>query len=228
MKKIFTVITAFLLMLTLGATSAFAYGEDTDAKTYAEDAEITQIGEADSIPDSDSNDTDNVDPEDPSDEGSSAWADEAYSLAVKNADKIFALLACISSLLVGFAYKKGLIPLVKNALSALAGGVSSLKEQTEKAEEITNGALTEAKDKLDRAEECFKTISERLASLESELDLAREGSMKDNELRLILNAQIDMMYELFMSSALPSYQKDSIGVKVAEMKRALNGITENG
>ena len=36
-----------------------------------------------------------------------------------------------------------------------------------------------------------------------------------------MNAQIDMLYEIFMSSALPQYAKDRVGEKVAEMKAQL-------
>lgn len=155
------------------------------------------------------------------------WADEAYRLVLENADKLFALFACISSLIVGFAYKKGLLPLLRNGLTALGSGVSSLKEQSERAEELAESSIREAADKLARAEECFKVISDRLEALEGELELAREGSVKDGELRLILTSQIDLLYELFMSSSLPSYQKDSIGESVAKMKRALGTGTES-
>ena len=50
--------------------------------------------------------------------------------------------------------------------------------------------------------------------------------MKDAELRLILNSQIELLYEIFMSSSLPTYQKDAVGARFAEMKRALEKETE--
>ena len=34
--------------------------------------------------------------------------------------------------------------------------------------------------------------------------------------------QIDMLYEVFISSSLPLYQKEAVGERIAEMKRILN------
>lgn len=225
MKKIITVLLALLVMISLTATTAFAYGEDSEAdgsvngETALEGSADVTLGEE---PLKDGVTDDNPGEED------AVWAEEAYGIALKNADKIFALLACISSLIVGFAYKKGLLPLVRNAISTLGSGVASLREHSERAEEVAKGALTEAAERLGRAEECFGMIGERLTALEKELESARESSVKDNELRLILNSQIDMLYEIFMSSALPTYQKDAVGERIAEMKHAINTKSENG
>ena len=223
MKKILTVLLALLIMLSLTAITVFASGEELGADVSApSDDSITEEenGVAQGVTPSEGGDTETA-------EGDSAWADEIYAIAAENADKIFALLACLSSLIVGFAYKKGLLPLVKNALNALGNGVVSLKESSEKAEELTRDALDEAAKRLTRAEECFDLIREKLSALEKELSAAKESSVKDGELRLIMNSQIDMLYEIFMSSSLPSYQKDAVGERVAEMKRALAAETES-
>ena len=37
----------------------------------------------------------------------------------------------------------------------------------------------------------------------------------------MVKAQIDMLYDVFMSSALPQYQKDAVGERIAKMKEAL-------
>ena len=249
MKKLFTLIAALLLILSLFTTAAFAYGEDGQSYAAAEGGGAPEDNVASLSPTDEKGDLVNTDesngdvdsmPEESlsgadadvntgSEDGKEtrSWADEAYRLVLENADKLFALFACISSLIVGFAYKKGLLPLLQNGLTALGSAVSSLKERSERAEELAESAIGEAADKLARAEDCFKVISDRLATLEKELELARESSLKDGELRLILNSQIDLLYELFMSSSLPSYQKDSIGESVAKMKRALGTGTES-
>ena len=48
-----------------------------------------------------------------------------------------------------------------------------------------------------------------------------EARREKKQLYLILNAQIEMLYDLFMSSALPQYQKDAVGEKIAKMKEAV-------
>ena len=40
-------------------------------------------------------------------------------------------------------------------------------------------------------------------------------------IRTVLLGQIDMLYAIFMSSALPQYQKDEIGIKIQEMREEL-------
>ena len=235
MKKTFTVFILFCIMLTFSAVSAFAYGdtqynESAKAITEADNTVINFEDGADIIGTPDQahaeNDIQNADETSNDEEDGSGFIEEAYELILSNADKLFALLAFISALLVGFAYKKGLLPFVKTALTAIANGVANLKEGSLKAEESANAALRCAEEKLTRAEECVNLISERIAGIEKELSEAKEDSMKDGELRLILNSQIDLLYEIFMSSSLPTYQKDAVGARFAEMKRALEKETE--
>ena len=184
--------------------------EKNDTEGEVADGETSTGGEQEVTEDSDSKST----------------VKEAYDLIMENADKIFALLACISSLIIGFAYKKGLLPLVKNALSSLARGVSALKEETKRVSEGSTEALLDASEKLEKAENVIAEVSSRLERLEVELSESKSEALKDGELRVILTSQVDMLYEIFMSSSLPSYQKDAIGEKVAEMKRALSKEAE--
>jgi hypothetical protein len=45
-------------------------------------------------------------------------------------------------------------------------------------------------------------------------------------LKLILQNQIDMLYAIFQSSALPQYQKEEIGVKIQRMREELASYGE--
>ena len=245
MKKILTAITLFCLITALCAISAFAYGEYTaggssvtadaaeavgadtetvdDANGVA--AEDTAVNTEDGVTADTHDDTNSYGENDEEREKNSF--EEIYGLAVSNADKLFALLAFIASLLVGFAYKKGLIPFVKTALGALGNGVTLLKEETKRAEEAASLALSSAENKLAAAEKNVALALEKLSLIEADLASSREGALRDNELRLILRSQIELLYEIFMSSSLPSYQKDAIGERVAEMKKALEKETES-
>ena len=42
-----------------------------------------------------------------------------------------------------------------------------------------------------------------------------------------MKAQVDMLYEIFMSSSLPQYQKDSVGEKISSMRKSLSEDGEN-
>lgn len=196
-------------------------GKGEAASPEVEDA--TDTGEDESVSPEIENATDT---ESTAEETPKSGFDKAYDAILENADKIFALFAFLSSLVVGFAYKKGLLPLAKNALSAVASGVASIKEATAKAGEESAAALNDARDKLAHAEETVKLIADRMEALETELERANEGARKSGELRIILSSQIDLLYEIFMSSSLPTYQKDLIGERVADMKRELEKESE--
>ena len=212
-------------------------GKDESVSPEVEDATDAGKGEAASPEVEDATDTgedESVSPEveyEPDTESTAeetpkSGFDKAYDSIMENADKIFALFAFLASIVVGFAYKKGLLPLVKNALSAIASGVASIKEASAKAGEESAAALDSARDKLAHAEEAVKLVADRMEALEAELERANEGARKNCELRIILSSQIDLLYEIFMSSSLPTYQKDLIGERVADMKRELEKESE--
>ena len=151
---------------------------------------------------------------------------QAYDEITAYAGEILCALTFIGSLVLAVAYKKGLLPLIKGSLVSISNAVGKIKETT--SESIENGSrMGEAIEKgLDGAREALAALSERVDELdlmlkdrlESEDDLVKERE----EMRLILNSQIEMLYDIFMTSALPQYQKDAIGEKISKMKGALS------
>ena len=78
---------------------------------------------------------------------------------------------------------------------------------------------------LTNTDALVKKLGERLDEMSTTLNEVKEKEQqkeKNSEsLAVIVGAQIDMLYDIFMSSALPQYQKDAIGERVAKMKEAL-------
>lgn len=144
-----------------------------------------------------------------------------YNEFLKNSDKLLAALAFLGSLLVAFAYKKGLLPVIKASLNALASTVSKLKEESEKASEEANSAILSASKKLDYAENMIDALSEKLERIEYQLGKTNDEKLRTENIYAIIKTQIDMLYEVFMSSSLPAYQKDAVGERIAEMKKSL-------
>ena len=54
-----------------------------------------------------------------------------FNTFLENSPQILSALAFIGSIIIMLCYKKGLIPLIKEALSALSSGVKSIGEKTE-------------------------------------------------------------------------------------------------
>ena len=146
---------------------------------------------------------------------------EIYSLVLENVDKIFSALAFVSSLLLVFAYKKGLIPIINTGLSAI-------KKSADKFEGSSLESILKTEESLgfltDKFASCINTvegISKSVEELGERLKLM-EGEKNNGEtVKTVMLSQIDMLYEIFMNSALPQYSKDALGEKVAEMKKSI-------
>ncbi len=140
--------------------------------------------------------------------------EEIYSAAEANADKIFSILAFIGTLVVGVGYKSGLLPLLRDALSKLKSAIDGVKADGEMSKAMTESKMSEISSFVKESNEKLKGIEERLCNYEM--------SMEEREsMRLILASQVDMLYAIFMSSALPQYQKDEIGTRIQEMREEL-------
>jgi len=140
--------------------------------------------------------------------------DQIYATAEENADKIFAGLAFIGTLVVSIGYKSGLLPLLRDALSKLKLAIDGVKADGE-----LNKALTESR--MNEISQTVNSTDLRLSNIEEMLEgyeLIRE---EREAMRIILEGQIDMLYAIFMSSALPQYQKDEIGEKIKDMREEL-------
>ncbi len=140
--------------------------------------------------------------------------EEIYSAAEANADKIFSILAFLGTLVVGVGYKSGLLPLLRDALSKLKSAIDGVKADGEMSKAITENKMAEISSFVKESNEKLRGIEERLGNYEL--------SMEEREsMRLVLASQVDMLYAIFMSSALPQYQKDEIGIKIQEMREEL-------
>ena len=148
-----------------------------------------------------------------------------YDKISEYASEILCAMTFIGSLILAFAYKKGLLPLVKGSLLSLGNAVSKIKDNAKENVECTSLIGEKIETHLTEAGDTLKSLAERIDALESALgeNLGNENAarMQAKEVRLVLDAQIDMLYAIFMSSALPQYQKDEVGERMAKMKEAI-------
>ena len=148
-----------------------------------------------------------------------------YDKISEYASEILCAMTFIGSLILAFAYKKGLLPLVKGSLLSLGNAVSKIKDNAKENVECTSLIGEKIEKHLTDAGDTLKSLAERIDALESALgeNLGNENAarMQAKEVRLVLDAQIDMLYAIFMSSALPQYQKDEVGERMAKMKEAI-------
>ena len=160
-------------------------------------------------------------------ESSDNFFTKAFAEVKTYTTEIICALTFIGSMILAYAYKKGLLPLVESALVSIGNSVSKIKEKTESNEENTALLGKNMADRLAHSEAIIEALTEKIEEMTAALEEVKDGELLKNRenqnLTVIISAQIDMLYDIFMSSALPQYQKDAVGERVAVMKEALRG-----
>lgn len=148
-----------------------------------------------------------------------------YSEISSYASEILCALTFVGSMILAFAYKKGLLPLIERSLVSIGNAIGKIKDTTHDSAEKTARLSEDIEEKLTGATLLLDSLSKRIGALEDSLkeslENESEARLEKKQLRLVFDTQIDLLYDVFMSSALPQYQKDAVGEKVARMKEAL-------
>lgn len=150
--------------------------------------------------------------------------EDIYNELLRHSDKILSALAFLASLVLALAYKKGLLPILKGALTKLSDSVTKLREASENASEDARKALEKAEEKLNLAEEKIASLTEKLSLFEEDAEGLKRTGVSISSIESVIGCQVDLLYQVFMSSSLPLYQKEAVGEKIAEMKRELAAL----
>lgn len=229
MKQIFTFIAviAIICVFPLAASAAQTAPENTDSVTAdTPQSEADSIDVAESTQGAATNGSD----EEASEESSDAYNvfELIYDRICDYSGEIFCALTLLGTAVLSFAYKRGLLPLIKNSLAAIGGAVGQLKENTE----LGAGALGEQSEKikdslafLNTALSCFE---DKLTELEKRLSGIDKLEKSGAATEIILRCQVDALSEIFMSSSLPEYRKAALGEKLTKMREALGNASEQG
>ena len=148
---------------------------------------------------------------------------QIYDAAMLHAAEIFSFLSLVGTIAVSYFYKKGLLPSVKNALSALGGLVGNIKESSDRqcAEQTVSAKQTD--ERLGQFERTLESYARTLEAMESRLIAEGEVYARLERNNTILTGQIDMLYDIFMTSSLPQYQKEATGERINKMRREISG-----
>ena len=144
-----------------------------------------------------------------------------YTEVTKYSTEIISLITLIGTLILGFAYKKGLLPLVTRSISAIQQSVTKIKSDTESSTALTQSGLDSVTERLGELENSVTIFKDTLDTLEEQLQCEAEYVKERKKMNTVMLSQIDMLYDIFMTSALPQYQKDAVGAKVQMMKEEL-------
>lgn len=143
--------------------------------------------------------------------------------------EIFSALAFVGSIIVMVCYKSGLLPVIKEGLRQLAGGVRGLGEHTVTIREDTAELRAAMERELEAAEGVLTKMADTLEILEKKLGDEEARDREISVLKEAVSCEIDMLYNVFMAAAMPQYLKEQLGESVAGMKAMLKaGGTDEG
>ena len=153
---------------------------------------------------------------------------EVVEVIETNSDKILSALAFIGSIVLAFTYKRGLLPTLSKTLGNIGSSVKSIGESTEKSLCDNADTMSAINSHIKDIGELFDGLSEDVSALNKKLDSYEEDKLSAAAMSEIMRAQVDMLYEIFMSSSLPHYQKEAVGERISEMKRLLSEKEKTG
>ena len=156
--------------------------------------------------------------------------DKIYAEVSEYAGEILCAMAFTGSVILAFAYKKGLLPIIKGSLVSIGNAVGKMKDSVSRSTEMSEELSKNLAYGLENSALVLGTLAEKIDALDNalteKLSAESDHTREKEALGIILTAQIDMLYDVFMCSALPQYQKDAIGERIATMKGALKEYGE--
>ncbi len=199
--KILIAAIAVISLLLVCSTTVLAYDEGTVTAEEAADTNAISKSEEDG--------------------SEKTFFEELFRAFEDSASEILSALAFVGSLIIMLAYKKGLLPIVNDGLKAIKSGIKAINERSESFNEHAIAVCEGIDERLKRAENLAAAVLGSAESVESQLCEIKGANAENEKLKAVLNAQIDMLYEIFMSAALPQYLKDSVGERIGKMRAEL-------
>ena len=141
---------------------------------------------------------------------------EIYRLVCENSADILSLLSFAASITVALFCKYALSPLIKGGLDKITSGVKSASGEQKKDYESLVALQKAISEKNLKIEEELSKLSERVGKISD-----GERQAVEKSLLTVITSQVNMLNEIFQSSALPHYQKEAVGNMINEMKSEL-------
>ena len=196
MKRIIVLIISLAVMLSLLTTGASAY--------YEESSETATATESENY-------------ENP--------FEELYLMLGEHASEIFSALSFVGSLIIVLVYKNGFLPSAHRAISAIKKTSDTTGGEAKRQRELIEGASLAIENALEAARSTLGKLGEDISALNEKLALIAEERGGVDDVKTVLSAELDMLYDLFMSASLPQYEKERVGERMALMKKGLSGDT---
>lgn len=147
--------------------------------------------------------------------------EKIYEAIMKHISEILSLAAFIGSLICAVIYKSGLMPLIEKGLGGVKNAAQKIKEATDRAECDNKASINYIGERMNELELAISELKETLTEATIAMDSSRETTSHCQRIDSLLAGELDMLYDIFMSSALPEYEKARVGERVSKLKEEL-------
>lgn len=144
-----------------------------------------------------------------------------YASVRDNSAEIASIAAAVCSAILAIVMSRGLTPMLKDALGGITRATHKLGEgvcETEKRSAQITEALTE---RLALAESTVERLADAVNALTEAKAHEGEEQLMREDILTVMSAQVELLYDVFMSSSLPQYKKDAVGERVSLMRHKL-------
>ncbi|MDY3845786.1 MAG: hypothetical protein SOZ62_02600 [Eubacteriales bacterium] len=216
-------VTAALLMSTVLSVCADGVPEANSSSKDVSSENNTQLTEQAAENTSD-NEADNA--------GSD---DEVASRSLRNAltehmGEIIGSVTLVLTAVVAILYKRGLLPSVANAVSAINASAGNAINKMCAYAQSTDQAMTKLSSDMVPISDAVADFSTKYSALLSDVasvtDKMKTVLSSEENLKQLISMQCEILYSVFMSASIPQYQKDYLGKIYTQIKLLTENTTD--
>ena len=137
--------------------------------------------------------------------------------------EILCTLAFLSSIIVAFAYKKGLVPIVEGSLGAISKAVAKIKENSEESDKTAKNNYDVLTARVGEYESAIAALQDKVKELTLSLEPFSDELKNNKLIEELIVSQTTMLHDVFMASSLPAYQKERVEAHFNKMMEEFRG-----
>ena len=143
---------------------------------------------------------------------------DLFGVLEQFSSEILCALSFTGSLIIALSYKKGLLPTLKGGIGSIGSAIGSIKESSENYAKQHDELMTSFSLLLSMTKDSLVQLENIVKELADKVEDGEHAAADRENMKALMSSQIDMLYEIFMSSSLPQYQKEAISERVRVMK----------
>ncbi len=211
MKKFITVCLVLIFVLSCTVIGVAALDEDTHSETLLPEEEPLPPPATEETPPADSPITDV-----PADDLAIRNFGETVNYIWDNyAGEIFSGLTLVTSLVLAYFYKRGLVPVIWNGLDRISRAGEETEEKIAVFFERAEPILTHVSEVTSVAD----SLSDYVKTLEARVDAAENERAR---MEVLMSGVAEMLYGVFSAANLPVYAKEQLGARYHAIMNAIN------